>query len=61
MQVEYVPKYFKKLLFEKKGNFFGDIFNLDDDEIAINLYHDEDVVIDLLNKIQKVQSLKLII
>tara|TARA_E500000178_G_C16815932_1_gene659179 strand:+ start:168 stop:770 length:603 start_codon:yes stop_codon:yes gene_type:complete len=46
-----VTKYFKKLLFEKKGNFFGDIFNLDDDEIAINLYHDEDVVIDLLNKI----------
>ena len=24
-------RYFKKLLFEKKGNFFGDIFNLDDD------------------------------
>tara|TARA_X000000950_G_C13714068_1_gene577419 strand:- start:148 stop:750 length:603 start_codon:yes stop_codon:yes gene_type:complete len=46
-----VTKYFKKLLFEKKSNFFGDIFNLDDDEIAINLYHDEDVVIDLLNKI----------
>ena len=46
-----VTKYFKKLLFEKKGNFFGDIFNLDDDEIAINLYHDEDVVINLLNKI----------
>ena len=40
-----------KLLFEKKGNFFGDIFNLDDDEISINLYYDEDVVIDLLNKI----------
>tara|TARA_B100000579_G_C22611823_1_gene747644 strand:+ start:160 stop:291 length:132 start_codon:yes stop_codon:yes gene_type:complete len=28
-----------------------DIFNLDDDEIVINFYYDEDVVIDLLNKI----------
>ena len=31
-----ITRYFKKLLFEKKGNFFGDIFNLDDDEISIN-------------------------
>ena len=45
-----ITRYFKKLLFEKKGNFFGEIFNLDDDEISINLYYDEDVVIDLLNK-----------
>ena len=46
-----ITRYFKKLLFEKKGSFFGDIFNLDDDEIAINLYYDEDVVINLLDEI----------
>ena len=46
-----ITRYFKKLLFEKKGNFFRDIFDLDDDEISINLYHDEDVIIYLLNKI----------
>ena len=46
-----ITRYFKKLLFEKKGNFFGDILNLDDNEISINLYYDEDVVINLLNKI----------
>ena len=49
-----VTKYFKRLLFERKGTLNAIVDFLDfkqpEDEIAINLYHDEDVVLHLLNK-----------
>ena len=35
--------FLKNCCLKKKGNFLGGIFGLDDDEIAMNLYYDEDV------------------
>tara|TARA_B100001059_G_C17593742_1_gene456005 strand:+ start:116 stop:736 length:621 start_codon:yes stop_codon:yes gene_type:complete len=52
-----VTKYFKRLLFEKKKEFdainaIAGLFDFTpEEEIAINLYHDEDVVLYLLNKL----------